>query len=154
MLWLSGQGMGALPKCQQIPLVLFDHPCLFRQAALRALEAKRLRWRIALTTPSLAGMWAALRSGYGISVRTDHRLPAGICEVGKGLGLPGLSAIELRMLTASELSPAATDARDALDHVLRMRVVERQPALPGDASSGRTLDIKLGGGLTTLPGAA
>lgn len=35
-----------------IPLILYDHPCLFRQAALQALERIGRRWRLSLTTPS------------------------------------------------------------------------------------------------------
>ncbi|HRE20493.1 MAG TPA: LysR family transcriptional regulator, partial [Rhabdaerophilum sp.] len=43
-----------------LPLVLYDHPCLFRQAALAALDACGHSWRMALTTPSLSGVWAAV----------------------------------------------------------------------------------------------
>ncbi|WP_042058950.1 LysR substrate-binding domain-containing protein, partial [Acidomonas methanolica] len=61
-----------------LPLVMFDHPCLFRQAALRSLDDAGIRWRLALTTPSLPGVWAALRFGLGVTVRTDHSVPSGI----------------------------------------------------------------------------
>ena len=88
MVWLGGKGMAKPAAGDPIPLVLFDHPCLFRQAAFRTLEGKGLRWRLSLTTPSLSGVWAALRSGHGISVRTAHRVPAGIGDVGVALGLP------------------------------------------------------------------
>jgi DNA-binding transcriptional LysR family regulator len=122
MLWL---GRGRKPPGDPIPLVLYDHPCLFRQAALQTLERKGLRWRLSLTTPSLPGIWAAVRAGQGISVRTAHRLPAGIRDVGPDFRLPGLPPIELHMLTAGALSPAAADLRDILDQVVRRRVLAR-----------------------------
>jgi DNA-binding transcriptional LysR family regulator len=126
MLWLGAKGLAKPSPDDPIPLVLFDHPCLFRQTALQTLEGKGLRWRLSLTTPSLPGVWAALRSGYGISIRPAHPVPAGIRDVGPEFGLPKLPPIELRMLAASELSPAASDLRDILDHVVRRRRIARK----------------------------
>ena len=123
LLWLGGKGLAEPSTDDPIPLVLFDHPCLFRQTALQTLERKRRRWRLSLTTPSLPGLWAALRSGHGISIRTAHRVPTGIRDVGPKFRLPKLPPIELRMLAASELSPAASELRDILDHVIRTRVI-------------------------------
>jgi DNA-binding transcriptional LysR family regulator len=97
-----------------LPLVLFDHPCLFRQAAIQALDARGRRWRAALTTPSLQGVWAALRFGQGISVRTRRLVPPGVVDIGSRFGLPKLPALELRMLSADSLSPAASDLREVL----------------------------------------
>jgi DNA-binding transcriptional LysR family regulator len=105
MLWLAARKLARPSPNEPVPLVLYDHPCLFRQAALETLERKGLRWRMSLTTPSLPGVWAALHSGYGISVRIARRVPAGIRNVGPDFGLPKLPPIELRLLTASDLSP-------------------------------------------------
>ena len=110
---------------EPLPLVLYDHPCLFRQTALQVLERRKLPWRLALTTPSLPGIWAAVRGGHGISVRAARRVPPGIRDVGVKLGLPKLPPVELRMLAASELSPAAADLRDILDDVVRRRSIEQ-----------------------------
>jgi DNA-binding transcriptional LysR family regulator len=120
--WLGGKkpaGNGA------IPLALFDHPCLFRQHALQALEAGGPECRLALTTPSLPGIWAALRSGLGITVRTPHRLPAGIGDVRKQFGLPALPKIDVRLFAGNALSPAAADLRDTLREVARARLTAR-----------------------------
>ncbi|HLX18491.1 MAG TPA: LysR substrate-binding domain-containing protein [Bradyrhizobium sp.] len=122
MLWFGAKGFKRRTALDLIPLVLFDHPCLFRQTALQALEGKGLHWRLSLTTPSLPGVWAALRFGHGISVRTPHRMPAGIKDVGPELGLPKLPAIELRMVAANELSPAASSLQDILGKVTREQV--------------------------------
>ncbi len=122
MMWFGSERMNRSEVRDPIPLVVFDHPCLFRQAALQTLEGKKLRWRLSLTTPSLPGVWAALQSGYGISPRTPHCVPAGIHDVGAEFGFPPLPAIEVRILTANELSPAARDLRDVFHRVAGERV--------------------------------
>lgn len=127
MLWLGTTGLAKPLADEPVPLVVFDHPCLFRQTALRALEDKGRRWRLSLTTPSLAGVWAALRSGYGVSVRPANPVPSGIRDVGVELGLPKLPAIELRMVAGTELSPAASDLRDIVGEVVRKRRTTRKP---------------------------
>jgi DNA-binding transcriptional LysR family regulator len=121
LLWLGTKKAAKLSSEEPIPLVLFDHPCLFRQTAFRELERKGRRWRLSLTTPSLPGVWAALHAGYGISVRPAYPVPAGLRDVGPLLGLPKLPLIELRTITASELSPAASDLREILQDVVRKR---------------------------------
>jgi DNA-binding transcriptional LysR family regulator len=95
-----------------LPLVLFNHPCLFRQAALQSLDDAATRWRLALTTPSLSGVWAAIRFGLGVTVRTAHGVPPGIIRI-EGR-LPKLSSLELRLLTGNNLSSAASEFVDVL----------------------------------------
>jgi DNA-binding transcriptional LysR family regulator len=127
MAWLGKKGSAKPSGDEPVPLVVFDHPCLFRQAALQALEGKGRRWRLSVTTPSLPGVWAALHSRYGISVRPAHPVPRGLRDVGAELGLPKLPAIELRMIAGTELSPAAADLRDIAADVVRKRRVARKP---------------------------
>ncbi|MBN8945290.1 MAG: LysR family transcriptional regulator [Rhizobiales bacterium] len=120
-IWLGGERLARPAAERAVPLVLFDHPCLFRRAALQSLEQAAVRWRLSLTTPSLPGVWAALRFAQGITVRTPYRVPARLRDVGAEFGLPALPRIELRLLTAGELSPAASDLRDVLHQVIRRR---------------------------------
>lgn len=114
MRWLAHEGAVESIERTPVPLVLFNHPCLFRQATLATLEQNGLRWRAALTTPSLPGIWAASRSGLGIAVRTDHARPADIACVGRRLGLPKLPSIEVRLLRAPNISPLAESLADVL----------------------------------------
>lgn len=114
MRWLAHrEALETIPR-DPLPLVLFAHPCLFRQAALGTLEHSRIRWRAALTTPSLPAIWAGLRSGLGLAVRTDHGRPDDIASVGADFGLPDLPEIELRLLRAPGLSPLAERLAGAL----------------------------------------
>jgi len=114
MQWLAHEDFSDRINGERVPLVLFDHPCLFRQAALGALDRADKRWRTAVTTPSLPGIWGALRSKLGIAVRTAHGLPADIRCAGDELGLPKLPAIELRLLRSQNASRAAQDLCEAL----------------------------------------
>jgi DNA-binding transcriptional LysR family regulator len=129
MLWLAATDQ--LPDDGPMPLVLYDHPCLFRQAALRALEERGTAWRLSLTTPSLPGIWSALRSSGGVSVRTPHRLPKFVRDVGKEFALPQLPKVELRLLSASSMSPAASDLSEILNSVVR----DRDSAVPSRSRS-------------------
>jgi DNA-binding transcriptional LysR family regulator len=114
MLWLAGDCWPATGPRSPLPLVLNDHPCLFRQAGLHALEHRKIPWRLALTTPSLPGVWASLRAGIGVSVRTTHRIPDGIRSIGPETGLPPLPLIELRLLTAARLSASGRALAETL----------------------------------------
>lgn len=125
MLWLGGKESGSAAVDDAIPLVLFDHPCLFRQTVLETLESGGPRWRLALTTPSLPGVWAALRSGLGITIRVAHRMPVGIRDVRRELGLPKLPRADVRLFAGGALSPAASDLRDILADVIRTRLTAR-----------------------------
>ncbi|SDU43383.1 LysR substrate-binding domain-containing protein [Stappia sp. ES.058] len=116
MRWLAHRAFGAEAGHNRVPLVLFDHPCLFRQAALATLEQANRRWRPAVTTPSLPGIWGALRSRLGIAVRTEHGAPDDIICAGDEFNLPGLPSIELRMLRSQTAAPAARDLCEVLRH--------------------------------------
>jgi DNA-binding transcriptional LysR family regulator len=118
MSWLGAKKLPGLGE-EKIPLVLFDHPCLFRQTALQTLDSHGLPWRLALTTPSLPGVWSALRFGLGITVRAVYRIPASVCDVGPLFRLPALPPIELRLLTKNGLSPAASELAGILESVTR-----------------------------------
>jgi len=74
----------ARARDEPIPLVLFEAPCLFRTTAIAALDRAGLAWRVALTSPSLAGLWAATSAGLGLppgmtpldtNVALSERLP-------------------------------------------------------------------------------
>lgn len=109
MHWMAHESFILDSKAERLPLVMFDHLCLFRQSALAALEQAEKRWRVAVTTPSLPGVWAALRSHLGIAVRTAHGMPNDIRYADDAFDLPKLPAIALRLLVSSNASPAAQD---------------------------------------------
>ena len=128
MRWLATADTIANLQRDPLPLVLFNHPCLFRQAALATLDASRMRWRAALTTPSLPAIWSALRSGLGIAVRTDHARPDDIVCAGNDGALPQLPSIGLRLLRRPDIGPVA----DRLAQILRQETLGKVTAGGGN----------------------
>lgn len=114
MQWLMYKAFADQTLQDRVPLVMFDHPCLFRQATLATLDQANRRWRVAVTTPSLPGIWGALRSKLGIAVRTGHGVPDDIVCADEGFKLPNLPAVELRILRSQNATPAAHDLCEAL----------------------------------------
>lgn len=114
MHWLAHREFKNVVQGERIPLVLFDHPCLFRQAAIEALDRHGARWNMAVTTPSLPGIWGALRSHLGVAVRTTHGLPDDIVCINDHPNLPVLPKIELRLLRANHRTKHSTKAASDL----------------------------------------
>ena len=77
-------------KNQPLPLVVFDPPCVLRSTATEALDHAHIPWRVALTSPSVSGIWAAVAAGLGITLRTRIGLPSHLTVID---GLPRLPAI-------------------------------------------------------------
>jgi DNA-binding transcriptional LysR family regulator len=87
---------------EPLPLIAFDRPCLFHTAAAAALDRAGIRWRVAFTSPSLSGLWAAAAAGLGVTVRTRYGLPSTVCAIDAGdFGLPALPSIPLALHRAS-----------------------------------------------------
>jgi len=122
MVWIGLKGY-AVPRGDTVPLALFESPCVFRQPGVEALERTHRPWRLAFTSPSLSGLWAAAAAGLGVTVRTPLGLPSPLAVLGKSSGLPKLPQIALSLYTAQPEPPQAV-AR------LREILIEELP-LPG-----------------------
>lgn len=95
---------------ETLPLALFEPPCVFRQPGIEALERNRRRWRLAFTSPSLAGLWAAASAGLGITVRTTLGMPQHLAPLARQAGLPKLPQIALSLYVA-DAPPNSAAAR-------------------------------------------
>jgi DNA-binding transcriptional LysR family regulator len=114
MVWIGGSEPAWEPT-QPVPLVLFEAPCLFRKAGIAALDAAGIPWRITFTSPSLAGLWAAVDAGLGISPRTTANLPKSLNVLGRPYRLPKLPSVDLSLHDFGRpLTPAATRLKDIL----------------------------------------
>ncbi|MGG1948665.1 LysR substrate-binding domain-containing protein [Trinickia sp. NRRL B-1857] len=103
MRWIGSEALQWSPDSDEpLPLVLFDGGCLVCSLATDALDRAGIAWRVAMTSPSLAGLWAAAAAGLGLTVRTPHGLPATVRTLDPGeYGLPTLPSIGLTLLRAS-----------------------------------------------------
>ncbi|HVI57806.1 MAG TPA: LysR substrate-binding domain-containing protein [Luteimonas sp.] len=96
---------------QPLPLVMLEAPCLMRSTATAALDRAGIAWRVAFTSASLAGIWAAVAAGLGVTLRTPLGLPATVRgDAGAALALPPLADIGLRLHHAGA-TPSAAVAR-------------------------------------------
>ena len=64
-------GDAALADRLPVPLAVLEPPCRFREAMIAALNAAGHPWRIAVETPNLSTLRAAVAAGLGITSRTD-----------------------------------------------------------------------------------
>ena len=114
MAWIARRG-SQWPSGGVLPLVLFEAPCVFRTAALAALDRAGIPWHVAFSSQSLAGIWAAVNAGLGVTVRTPVGVPRGLQVVDPGTGLPALPSTELSLLDASDPgSPLPAELRAQL----------------------------------------
>ncbi len=113
--WLAAPDWSWAPDTgEPLPLVVFDRPCVFHQSAMAALDQAGIPWRVAFTSPSLAGIWAAAAAGLGVAIRTPYGLPASLAAIdAPAFGLPVLPSLSLQLLTAtaSTTAPIARIAR-------------------------------------------
>lgn len=130
MVWIGREALERRAMEEPLPLVLFEPPCAFREAALAALDAAAVPWRVAFTSPSLAGLWAAVDAGLGVTVRTAPSRPPHLTVLDSAAGWPDLPLTDLSLHTAGHsLSPAASRLRDILlDTVPASLAAARRPA--------------------------
>lgn len=121
--WLAGPGFVPPAAGAPWPLALFDAPCVFRAAALQALDAARLPWRILYSTPSLSGLLAAVRAGLAVTLRLERHAQKGLHALGSRDGLPAVPGFRVALVTAG--SPSA--ATRALCAALRSEARGRAP---------------------------
>jgi DNA-binding transcriptional LysR family regulator len=116
-----------------VPLVAFEAPCLFRTCATDALDRAGLHWLPAFTSPSLAGLWAAVSAGLGLAVRTPLGLPASVRALAPGeQGLPALPSIALSLYRAQAQPDSVTAA---LGDIVRRCIQDSAAAWAAPAAS-------------------
>ena len=105
MRWIASSSLAWRPEPgEALPLIMFDRECLFQRCATQALDRAGIAWRIAFTSPSLAGLWAAAVAGLGVTVRTGLGLPPSVRVLDHAeAGLPALPPLTLELLHASNV---------------------------------------------------
>jgi DNA-binding transcriptional LysR family regulator len=111
-LWISSRTFRGedLP----LPLAVLGPQCAFRKAAVQQLEAAGTAYRIAATSPSLDGLWAALQGGLGITARTAMQLPALLVADRTVRGLPDLPVFPVALHRGQNTATPAVDTLHAL----------------------------------------
>lgn len=108
MCWLGplAETQLIIQEDQPLPLVVYDHSCRFREAAIEALDRAGIAWQVTLSSPDLSGISAGVAAGLGLTVRTAlYRNDNIRIYTEKGITLPDLPTIGLSIYRqAHELS--------------------------------------------------
>jgi DNA-binding transcriptional LysR family regulator len=96
-------------------------PCMFRDAAIGALDKAGLPWRVAVTSQSLGGVWATARAHMGVTARTGVCVPEDLVDVGQAWRLPPLPKVTVRV---HEIAGKANAPRATLRRMLEDVVAE------------------------------
>ncbi|HEY8565115.1 MAG TPA: LysR substrate-binding domain-containing protein [Beijerinckiaceae bacterium] len=119
LVWVSSPRLALSPE-EPLPLVLAPVPDVYRKGALASLDAAGRPWRIAYTSPSLAGLQAAVRAGLGVTVLPREMVPADLVTLARAEhGLPALPDTEIVLYRApGALSRPAELLADHIVHSL------------------------------------
>ncbi len=96
LVWIASSSF-ALPPGQPLPLAALGLQCAFRKRVIQQLESKKVPYRIAATSPSLDGLWAALLGNLGITARTALNLPEGLVSSRSLFNLPLLGQLPVTL---------------------------------------------------------
>ena len=119
MQWLGAQD---LARRDPVPLAVLELPCRFREASMAALEAAGRPYRIALETPSLSALRAAVDSGLGVTCRTTLFMDRPVDA--EAAGLPALP----RVAYARHIRPAPPVAISRLADLVLSAVIANDQA--------------------------
>lgn len=104
LVWAASPQLVLDPKLP-LPLVLAPAPDVYRKRAIASLDAARRDWRLVYTSPSLAGLQAAVGAGLGLTVLPKGMVPRGFIMLGPEHGLPQLPDTELVLYRAPGTLP-------------------------------------------------
>jgi len=112
LVWVASRGF-ELVSGVPIPIAVLGPQCAFRKCIVEHLEKIGMPYRIAATSPSLDGLWAAVLGGVGITARTRLNLPDSVAADEKLLSLPALGTFPITL--HRNHAPGA-----AFDHLVRL----------------------------------
>jgi DNA-binding transcriptional LysR family regulator len=105
-----------------VPLVVINSPCYFRDSAIRALESAGMKWRIALSSDNLSGVWAATQAGMGVTALAPILVPARIKKQGCVEGLPPINDVGVFLRVNSHTPhPAISQLESILRNTLQAK---------------------------------
>jgi DNA-binding transcriptional LysR family regulator len=111
MLWLGGPEFTLEPE-EPVPLIVFEPPCSFREAAISSLNKSGRKWEIVFTSPSLSGLKAAIEAGLGVTVRTNISFEGNLHPLPRSSALPKLPCVDFALYSKPDLSAPADRLRE------------------------------------------
>lgn len=123
LVWFGHRSL-ELEKDETVPLLLYPPPSVSRAAALSVLEAGGRKWRIACTSGSLTGLFAAAAAGLGILAHARTLRPPGLQEISGSARLPNLPTIEFVAIARMPADEPTLALRNALQEGQRRLVAD------------------------------
>ena len=114
MRWLGDE---ELCRRDVLPLAVLEKPCLFRESAISSLEAAGRRYRIAVETPNLSTLRAAVQARLGVTCRT-HLFPVELPALAHHV-LPALPQVACIIKTGEQLCGATAHLAELCAEVVR-----------------------------------
>lgn len=114
--WLGDETL--IQRDKPVPLVLSPQPCVYRAAAIQALEDAGLSWRLIFSSTSYAGKAAAVKAGMGITVLPRMMAPKEVSLM-VSRKLPVLEDIHVSLLKHERNNPAVDSLEEFVLKQLR-----------------------------------
>jgi DNA-binding transcriptional LysR family regulator len=114
-------------RANPLPLAVFPDGCLYRRAAIAALNANKRNWRIGYTSLNHEGLLAAVDSGSAVSIMIESAVNARHRVLLPEEGFPELPAADIELYaSASEISPVARHVSETIRRHFTTRRYERE----------------------------
>ena len=110
-------GPAELARKSVVPLAVIEQPCRFREAAVKSLESANIPFRIAVETPNLSTLKAAVQAGLAVTART-HLFLRDLATLNSN-EMPPLPPVACIVDTAQDLDPAARRLADLMKDIVR-----------------------------------
>ncbi|TNF46987.1 LysR family transcriptional regulator [bacterium] len=96
VIWIASAHK-AVEKENPLPLAMFTDQCYLHEAAIKMLEKMGRSCRVAYSSPSMAGLIAAVQSGLAVALVTRANVPDGARILGPGDGFPIMPPVALEI---------------------------------------------------------
>lgn len=108
LVWVASPGFEHRLE-QAVPLAVFPQGCLYRERAVRAIEAREGTWYIAYTSASLTGVLAAVSSGLAVTLLARTAVPPNLAVLNGYAAFPDVDPTELSLVAARSQPPKIVD---------------------------------------------
>lgn len=99
--WVGTPGALAMEAGERVRLACYPEGCVYRRNMLSALQREGRDFEIVYTSPSLAGIEAAVASGFGLTVLSERLIPPRLAPAA-GAGLPRLADVHVGLYVNPE----------------------------------------------------
>ncbi|WNK01622.1 LysR substrate-binding domain-containing protein [Thalassospiraceae bacterium LMO-JJ14] len=137
LVWATGLDR-SMHDSNPVPLASLPTGNVFRDIALTGLDLVGRKWKIALVSPSISGLHAAILSGCAVSAIAKSSVIAGMRILGEADSYPALPSVDLVLYRSGKSKNAAADAMGDMisDQLARSSLAPTRRTFNTQAGSG------------------